>query len=216
MIAGKRGSPLCCVGWRAAAEAGSRLWVNCLRVRTGDPQGDDLVVVRYPKGIRHLIKAVGGRTTRIISTQTQHDLGLTCTRQAHTSFWKKASTAAGCIVSCCLHTTIQRRAVSVGALWARQPECLRCPAATRRVARAPFTSNTPAVTRHRRNPTDQTSSRSRLICASPATFKTEEWRRTAVQTEPSLTYQMPISSTSPDLTSAATGSSRPVPPHHRP
>lgn len=213
MIAGKRGSPLCCVGWRAAAEAGSRLWVNCLRVRTGDPQGDDLVVMRYPKGLRHLIKAVGGRTTRITSTQTQHDLGLTCTRQAHLLL---EGSFHGCWLHRVLHTTIQRRAVSVGALWARQPECLRCPAATRRVARAPFTSNTPAVTRHRRNPTDQTSSRSRLICASPATFKTEEWRRTAVQTEPSLTYQMPISSTSPDLTSAATGSSRPVPPHHRP
>jgi hypothetical protein len=80
--AGKRGSPLCCVGWRAVAEAGSRCCENCLRVRTGDPQGDDLVV-RYPKGLRHLIKAVGGRTTRITSTQTQHDLGLTCTRQTH-------------------------------------------------------------------------------------------------------------------------------------
>ena len=72
--AGKRGSPLCCVGWQATAGAGSHLWKNRLRVRTGDPQGDDLVV-RYPKGLRHFIKAVGGRTTRITSTQTQHDTG---------------------------------------------------------------------------------------------------------------------------------------------
>ena len=120
----------------------------------------------------------------------------------------EADRVVGAVTQVGILTTIQRCAVSVGALWARrarQLECLRCPAATRRVARAPFTtgtSNTPAVTRHRRNPTDQTSSRSRLICASPATFKTEEWRRTAAQTARSLTYQMPISSTSSDLTSA--------------
>lgn len=98
-------------------------------------------------------------------------LGLTCTRQAHLLL---EGSFHGCWLHRVLHTTIQRCAVSVGALWARQLECLQCPAATRRVARAPFTSNTPAVTRHRRNPTDQTSSRSRLICASPAAFKTEE------------------------------------------